>query len=68
MCKTKWLDVPCAKKVLNDGVPENVILEEAEILASFNHPNVVKFICCKHDTESMGVFHCHGANGYESLL
>ena len=52
VCKTTWLNVPCAKKMFNDGVREEEILAEAKILAHLNHPNIVKFICCGHDSEN----------------
>ncbi|KAG0576705.1 hypothetical protein KC19_5G101500 [Ceratodon purpureus] len=50
--KTTWLDVPCAKKMFDDGVQEEAILAEARILARLNHPNIVKFICWGHDTDT----------------
>jgi serine/threonine protein kinase len=52
VCKTTWLDVPCAKKVFEDGVREEEILLEARIMACLNHPNIVKFICWGHETEN----------------
>ena len=52
VCKTTWLDVPCAKKFFKDEMQEDEWLAEAKILASLNHPNIVKFICCnKYETE-----------------
>ena len=48
---TTWLDVPCAKKLFKDEMEEDEWLEEAKILASLNHPNIVKFLCCnKYET------------------
>ncbi|KAG0576703.1 hypothetical protein KC19_5G101300 [Ceratodon purpureus] len=53
VCKTTWLDVPCAKKTFNDGeVTVDEIFAEARILACLNHPNIVKFISCGHDREN----------------
>lgn len=52
VCRTTWLDVPCAQKVIEDCTPEDGILTEARILASLNHPNIVKFICCGHDSKN----------------
>jgi serine/threonine protein kinase len=52
VCKTTWLDVPCAKKLFQDEMQEDEWLAEAKILASLNHPNIVKFLCCnKFETE-----------------
>ena len=52
VCKTAWLDVPCAKKLFQDEMQEDEWLAEAKILASLNHPNIVKFLCCnKYETE-----------------
>jgi serine/threonine protein kinase len=51
VCKTTWLDVPCAKKLFKDEMQEDEWLAEAKVLASLNHPNIVKFLCCnKYET------------------
>ncbi|KAG0579444.1 hypothetical protein KC19_4G099300 [Ceratodon purpureus] len=58
VCKTSWLDVPCAKKLFQDEIQENEWLREARILARLNHPNIVKFLCCNkyEETHSWGHF------------
>ncbi|KAG0620858.1 hypothetical protein M758_4G250000 [Ceratodon purpureus] len=58
VCKTTWLDVPCAKKLFKDEMQEDEWLAEAKILSSLSHPNIVKFLCCDkyENTSSWGHF------------
>ena len=52
--RTRWLGLPCAMKYFRGDVfwgPKPNFLKEAAILASLNHPNVVKFFCCGHDPQ-----------------
>ena len=53
---TKWLGIPCAKKVFQginiSGNETCIFSKEARILASLNHPRVVKFFCCGCDQET----------------
>ncbi|KAG0581362.1 hypothetical protein KC19_4G245200 [Ceratodon purpureus] len=58
VCKTTWLDVPCAKKLFKDEMQEDEWLAEAKILSSLSHPNIVKFLCCNkyENTSSWGHF------------
>lgn len=47
--RTRWLGLPCAMKYFRGDVfsgPNPNFLKEAAILASLNHPNIVKFFCC----------------------
>ncbi|KAG0575598.1 hypothetical protein KC19_5G015400 [Ceratodon purpureus] len=46
VCSTKWLGIPCAKKVFHGQESEALFLKEASILAQLNHPHIVNFICC----------------------
>ena len=57
--KTTWFGLPCAKKVqvlgeMEDG--DKSFKKEVGILASANHPNVVKFICCGRKPEKRKCF------------
>ena len=57
--KTTWFGLPCAKKVqvlgeMEDG--DKTFKKEVGILASANHPNVVKFICCGRKPEKRKCF------------
>ena len=57
--KTTWFGLPCAKKVqvlgeMEDG--DKSFKKEVGILASVNHPNVVKFICCCRKQEKRKCF------------
>ena len=52
--RTRWLGLPCATKYFRGDVfsgPNPNFLKEAAILASLNHPNVVKFFYCGHDPQ-----------------
>ena len=52
--RARWLGLPCAMKYFRSDVfsgPDPKFLKEAAILASLNHPNVVKFFCCGHDPQ-----------------
>lgn len=49
--RTKWHGIPCAKKVFYHGEVNVHFLEEAAILSSLNHPNIVKFFCCGNESE-----------------
>ncbi|KAG0616802.1 hypothetical protein M758_5G142600 [Ceratodon purpureus] len=42
---TKWMGIPCAKKVFHHVELESVLLKEAGILAHLKHPNIVSFFC-----------------------
>lgn len=48
VCKTTWLGVTCAKKFFQDEIQEDEWFAEAKILASLNHPNIVKFLYCNN--------------------
>lgn len=48
---TKWHGIPCAKKVFYQQEVNAPFREEAAILASLNHPNIVKFFCCGYESE-----------------
>jgi serine/threonine protein kinase len=57
--KTTWFGLPCAKKVqvlgeMEDG--DKTFKKEVAILASVNHPNVVKFICCGRKPKKLKCF------------
>ena len=57
--KTTWFGLPCAKKMqvlgeIEDG--DKSFKKEVGILASVNHPNVVKFICCCRKQEERKCF------------
>lgn len=51
--KVMWFDIPCAKKQFKDlegrKDAEDEFNREACILASLNHPNIVKFLCYKNN-------------------
>ncbi|KAG0631555.1 hypothetical protein M758_1G261900 [Ceratodon purpureus] len=44
--RTKFLGIPCAKKCFLHYEGDLTFWEEASLLASLNHPNIVKFFCC----------------------
>ena len=58
--ETTWFGLPCAMKVqglderLENG--DKTFKREVAILASVNHPNVVKFICCCRKQEERKCF------------
>ena len=57
--KTSWFGLPCANKMqvlgeMEDG--DKSFKKEVGILASVNHPNVVKFICCCRKQEERKCF------------
>jgi serine/threonine protein kinase len=57
--KTTWFGFPCAKKVQVLGAMEDgakFFKKEVAILASVNHPNVVKFICCGRKPKKLTCF------------
>ena len=57
--KSTWFGLPCAKKVQGLGEKEDgdkTFKKEVAILASANHPNVVKFICCGRKLEKPKCF------------
>ena len=57
--KSTWFGLPCAKKVQRLGEKEDgdkTFKKEVAILASANHPNVVKFICCGRKLEKHKCF------------
>ena len=58
--ETTWFGLPCAMKVqglderLENG--DKTFKREVAILASVNHPNVVKFICCGRKPKKLKCF------------
>ncbi|KAG0608276.1 hypothetical protein M758_8G093400 [Ceratodon purpureus] len=46
VCSTKWMGIPCAKKVFHLKEFEQIFLKEASILAHLKHPCIVNFFCC----------------------
>lgn len=55
--KVMWFDIPCAKKQFKDleGREDagDEFHREASILASLNHPNIVKFLCYKNNCSDL---------------
>lgn len=45
VCSTKWMGVPCAKKVFKPMDPVDGFAKEASILAHLKHPCIVSFFC-----------------------
>jgi hypothetical protein len=45
VCSTKWMGVPCAKKVFKPMDPIDGFAKEASILAHLKHPCIVSFFC-----------------------
>ena len=56
VCSSKWLGIPCAKKVFHGEVDESLFLKEAGISFHLNHPNVVNFLCCGNGQEKGDCF------------
>ncbi|KAG0564268.1 hypothetical protein KC19_8G097200 [Ceratodon purpureus] len=48
VCSTKWMGIPCAKKVFHFKEFEKIFLKEASILAHLKHPCIVNFFCCSN--------------------
>ncbi|CAK9198387.1 unnamed protein product [Sphagnum troendelagicum] len=55
--KFTWFGIECAKKcfVCRTKTEELVFQKEVGVMASLNHPNVVKFICCHRDSNERAI-------------
>ncbi|CAK9198470.1 unnamed protein product [Sphagnum jensenii] len=53
----KWFGLECAKKsfICESGEQERAFEKEAGVMASLNHPNVVRFICCHRDMKERAI-------------
>jgi tRNA A-37 threonylcarbamoyl transferase component Bud32 len=52
-----WFGLECAKKcfICRKETEERVFQKEVGVMASLNHPNVVKFICCHRDSDERAI-------------
>ena len=51
-----WLGIPCAKKHFSRPSDENAvkeILKEVSVLATLNHPHIVKLLCTRDDSSEV---------------
>ena len=48
VCKTEWLEIPCARKEYHVKEHEVFFLKEASILAHVKHPCIIDFVCCSN--------------------
>ncbi|KAG0609409.1 hypothetical protein M758_8G181700 [Ceratodon purpureus] len=55
VCSTKWMEIPCARKVFLKA-DEASFLKESGILARLKHPRIVNFICCGNGEQSGDCF------------
>jgi len=55
--KFTWFGLECAKKcfICESGDQERAFEKEAGVMASLNHPNVVRFICCHRDMKERAI-------------